>query len=407
MEKENHKKKLIVVLGMHRSGTSALTRGLQALDVELGESLFGAIPENNAKGFWEDIEINTLNNDILIFLGHNWHSTSSISEPDFYNESLAPFKARAIELLCTKMESANTFGIKDPRIARLLPFWKPIFEKLDIDVSYVIALRNPLSVASSLHKRDGFELEKSSYLWLGHMVPSLLDSEGRPRIVVDYDRLMAHPKDQLRRIASALNLPFSEESSATKEYCCDFLADELRHATFHYNDLKTVSGIPRDLVSAYNFLEKFSADELPVNTPEVRDEFLKINQRMIELQPAFTCLDKYSNTISALNQITSERDTQITSLTQQLEEKQHQFITVNQQLQEERQQVISLSQKLEEMQYKISSLDRHLQEKQFQLDTQSRKLQEKQDQVDAMLSSSSWKFTAPFREAAKIIRQAK
>ena len=62
------RKKIIVVLGMHRSGTSAITRGLQTLGVNLGSSL---IPpdDNNEKGFFEDIEINSFNNQLLSALG--------------------------------------------------------------------------------------------------------------------------------------------------------------------------------------------------------------------------------------------------------------------------------------------------------------------------------------------------
>ena len=61
----------------------------------------------------------------------------------------------------------QTFGFKNPRMARLLPFWQAVFNELDISPSYVIAIRNPKGVAQSLQKRAGFDFEKSYYLWLG------------------------------------------------------------------------------------------------------------------------------------------------------------------------------------------------------------------------------------------------
>src|SRR5882724_9597278 len=57
--------RLIVVLGMHRSGTSAMTRALQAMGVELGSRLMPPVEGENDKGFWEDLELNALNIEVL------------------------------------------------------------------------------------------------------------------------------------------------------------------------------------------------------------------------------------------------------------------------------------------------------------------------------------------------------
>ena len=57
--------RLIVILGMHRSGTSAITRGLQVMGVSLGNNLMPPMEDVNAKGFWEDIDLVALNVEIL------------------------------------------------------------------------------------------------------------------------------------------------------------------------------------------------------------------------------------------------------------------------------------------------------------------------------------------------------
>ncbi len=49
---------LIVVLGMHRSGTSVLTRAMETLGANLGSRLMPAAAGNNDKGFFEDIDVN-------------------------------------------------------------------------------------------------------------------------------------------------------------------------------------------------------------------------------------------------------------------------------------------------------------------------------------------------------------
>ena len=72
-ETNNSSKKIIVVFGMHRSGTSALTRGLQTMGVDLGDNLMPPVSGNNDKGFWEDLDINALNLEMLDFLNKEWH----------------------------------------------------------------------------------------------------------------------------------------------------------------------------------------------------------------------------------------------------------------------------------------------------------------------------------------------
>ena len=61
--------RLIVVLGMHRSGTSAITRGLQVMGVELGDRMMPPVEGNNSKGFWEDLDLYALNIEILNNIG--------------------------------------------------------------------------------------------------------------------------------------------------------------------------------------------------------------------------------------------------------------------------------------------------------------------------------------------------
>ena len=196
---------------MHRSGTSAITRALSALGVPLGNNLMPPVLNNNDKGFFEDLEINELNTELLTALNRDWDTLSRIPPESLQSETLEPLKLRAIELMRTKIGD-QTFGFKNPRMARLLPFWQAVFNELDISPSYVIAIRNPKSVAQSLQKRDGFDFEKSYYLWLEHVLPAILETAGATRVVVDFDLLMADPSGQLKRMAKALGLPFDPDS---------------------------------------------------------------------------------------------------------------------------------------------------------------------------------------------------
>jgi hypothetical protein len=87
-----HNRRLIVVLGMHRSGTSALTRGLQVMGVTLGDRMMPPVEGNNAKGFWEDIDLNALNVEML----------NAIDSVDIEILRKQGYFLRAIELLILK-----------------------------------------------------------------------------------------------------------------------------------------------------------------------------------------------------------------------------------------------------------------------------------------------------------------
>lgn len=300
-------KRIVVVLGMHRSGTSAVARGLKALGVELGEHLMPPAADNNEKGFFEDIDVNALNNEILKHLGHSWDSLGPIAAPALLREGLAEFRLRAVELLRDKLAGVTVFGMKDPRVSRLLPLWQAAFADVGAAACYVISNRHPLSVARSLAKRDAMDAGKSHYLWLDHVVDCLRDTDGAPRMVVDYDQLMARPGEQLERIAKAFDLRFDATSAGLAEYAGEFLTEGLRHSVFGLEDLKLLPDMPKEVVEAYSLLHRLARDEVSLDDPAVRAAFAGYRHRLDEMHPAFACINRRDAELTVLRKVAVER----------------------------------------------------------------------------------------------------
>ena len=292
MSSEISRKRIVVVVGMHRSGTSAIARGLKALGVGLGERLMPPAADNNERGFWEDLDVNALDDELLAQLGHRWDSLGPIGRPELLAKGLAPLRARAAELLREKLAAVTVFGMKDPRISRLLPFWRTAFADVGAETGFVICARHPLSVARSLSKRDAMGAEKSHYLWLEHVVDCVRDTGGAPRIVVDYDLLMASPEEQLGRIARSLGLDFDQASPGFAEYVREFLADELRHSVFGPDDLRSLPDTPRQVVDTYRLLHRLARDEASLEKAEVTSFFAEIRGQLDELIPAFAYINR-------------------------------------------------------------------------------------------------------------------
>ena len=122
---ESDETDLIVVLGMHRSGTSAITRGIRVLGADFGDNLQPAVAGINEKGFFEDNDIVALNERLLKTLSIEWHTLRYLDKNEFNDASLNELKEKARILLKEKLTgSGGLLCVKDPRFSILLPFWK-------------------------------------------------------------------------------------------------------------------------------------------------------------------------------------------------------------------------------------------------------------------------------------------
>ncbi len=316
---DKRKKRVVVVLGMHRSGTSAITRGLQALGVALGENLLPSQPDN-PKGFWEDADINTLNIELQAALGLYWHSFGGMGRELVDRSQWEPFVDRAVNLLQEKIAGTAIYGIKDPRICRLLPFWQSIFQTIDVDACYVIVLRHPLSVAQSLKRRDGFEIEKCCYLWLEHMTLALLETQGKRRVVVDYDAMLAEPQAQLLRIQAALELPGDDAIVPAQGYAEEFLEPGLRHTLYNEEDLISLQNLPEGIGEMYELLKLLATDDLPNDSDAATQTLDPIKTRWHDYLAAFAYMNKQDDALISQQAEIDQLKRQVETLAAQIGE---------------------------------------------------------------------------------------
>ena len=292
-EKKNLEQRVVVVLGTHRSGTSAVMRGLNVLGVELGDRLLGAGPDN-PRGFWEDEDIVALNERLLSTLGMRWHSVRHIDPEILALPAFDHLKAQATDLLRKRYAEFPLWGFKDPRTARLLPFWQAVFKETGLEPVYVIIIRNPVNVARSLFARNGISEEKSHLIWMGHMLAAVKGTEGTQRIILDYDRLMDTPVAELHRLAYALDISMDEEAKQSSTgFAKEFLDRDLRHAAFRGEDMGSHAGISNLAWRMYECLLRPARDETGWEDTEFR-------RTLSEIETEFENLSSMGNYIDAL-----------------------------------------------------------------------------------------------------------
>lgn len=257
-------KKIIIVLGMHRSGTSALTRGLRTLGVALGENLHPA-GIDNPTGFWEDSDVIAINDRLLRHLGSAYDRVGLIDAAFDSDPVIDSLGEEARSLLLDKLGRFELWGMKDPRLPRLLPFWQRAINEIGAEAAYVIALRNPLSVADSLAHRNGFPPTKSYLLWLEHMLQAALYTKGEKRLVVAYDLLLSNARHELNRVANALGLPLPDDREVAL-YMDEFLDPGLRHDSRTDAELYSGKIEPYALADTYGLLSECAHDRLAINS---------------------------------------------------------------------------------------------------------------------------------------------
>jgi glycosyltransferase involved in cell wall biosynthesis len=220
-------RKVIVVLGMHRSGTSALCGALNVLGVNFGQRLAPAAKDNE-KGYWEHPEIVALHDELLRSLGSRWDNDRPLPSDWVERDITRDIQSLLLSILERDFAHASLFGLKDPRMCRLMPLWLPIFQTLQIEPHFVLTVRHPWEVAESLAKRDGLEHPKSYLLWLEHLVQAISATRGYRQSVVCYEEMMDNPVKVLtglrKELGVNLRAPFRVRTSLHK-----FLEPSLRH----------------------------------------------------------------------------------------------------------------------------------------------------------------------------------
>ena len=240
---ETPKAGAVCVLGMHRSGTSVLTRILNLLGMSLGPEnklAGGCEKDGQPKGYWENVEIIYLNNAILERFGGNWFEPPIFPPSWQTSATLNDLKQRGQLLLKDTFDTAPIWGWKDPRTCLTLPFWQLIVPQM----RYVICFRNPMAVAQSLARRDDFSIEKSSTLWLSYVQSALKYTRGSPRLIVFYEDLMDDWSRELPRLARFLGNPGAAQRNDVRDAVEAFVEQSLRHHRTSLSQMWTNSKVP-------------------------------------------------------------------------------------------------------------------------------------------------------------------
>jgi hypothetical protein len=179
----------VLVLGMHRSGTSMLSGLVGHLGAALPASPMPPTDFNPA-GFFESEAISKRNEALLRELGQRWFDPRIVTAEQRTSEPVLKARTELVALYRQEFRNSAITVLKDPRICKLMPLWRDILRDVGATPLFVIALRHPLEVANSLSTRNGFSPEETAVLWMRHVLEAERGSRGQDRMFVLYDDVM-------------------------------------------------------------------------------------------------------------------------------------------------------------------------------------------------------------------------
>ncbi len=329
------RRQVLVILGMHRSGTSALTRVLNLLGGQVPQTLMGG-DESNTTGHWESTVVRALNDDVLASGGSHWQDWHAFqprwydtAEPDF-------FLPRALQVLNDEFDDAPMIVFKDPRVCRIFPFWRSVFAEAGLEPRIVLAVRHPVEVAASLDKRNGLSVIHGLLLWLRHVLEAEHASRGMVRAVVSFESFITNPRNVAVSLQDQLGVIWPRLSEYISEKIDGFVDPSLRHHVS--DDQRKASDAPvlrSWLAEVYGIMLRWSesgedtADHAALN--KMRQS---LNDLSTPLHEVIATLDETNSEKKTLRETVRNRDAERVELKTAVETLTRQSTTEKAELQE-------------------------------------------------------------------------
>lgn len=190
--------RLLLILGMHRSGTSALSGALCQQGLCGPQQAVPASP-SNPTGHWEPSPIVALHEELLRTAGSSWDDPMAMTALELSSDQTEHKQKlqEALQASFPQWRPGQVAVVKDPRQCRLQPLWNGLIEQQQLQVAVILMVRHPLAVAQSLQRRDQLPLERSLLLWLEHTLEAEKHTREQRRCVVAYEQLLRNPEETL------------------------------------------------------------------------------------------------------------------------------------------------------------------------------------------------------------------
>jgi|HubBroStandDraft_1064217.scaffolds.fasta_scaffold15259_4 hypothetical protein len=265
----------VMVVGMHRSGTSGMAHTLAELGMAPPDpdDLVPAGP-GNEQGHWESQSLLEADNQLLRLLGGTWHAPPRTFPGWEQADGPIPeaFRSEAAQLARNNF-ARTPMVLKDPRLCITLPFWRSLFES---EPCAVFVLRDPLEVALSLRARHSdLPLTLGLAIWDRYVRQAMTSMAGMPVFAIEYPSIVEEPGRRIGELVAFLadcGIQVSNENVASAS---GILEPGLRYQRADGGEDSTLADQERNVLqvlrSSLGPHESWSPPELPEERSWVED----------------------------------------------------------------------------------------------------------------------------------------
>jgi hypothetical protein len=227
--------KIILVLGMHRSGTSALAGSFSRLGFYPGKKLL-APNEYNARGYFEDAPLSHRLDFILKSFGRSWNDERLLPDGWLVSDSSASHVECLRKILLEEFDLNQPTVIKDPRICRLFPLLEFALQSIGVQLRCVVSVRSPFAVIESLERRDHIPSQRAALLYVAHLLEAEWHTRKHPRVFVQYEELLRDWRQNIGHVCETVGIdcvfPRKDDLAIDSEID-SFLSSDLNHFVPH------------------------------------------------------------------------------------------------------------------------------------------------------------------------------
>lgn len=210
----------VVVLGMHRSGTSAATRVLNLLGSPVAVDLYEG--KHNPAGYWESAGLIDVNDRLLAAAGATWQRPRLPAMWE-WSSSVRALEGEAKQVFARAHPMASWVW-KDPRTCLTFPIWRRLLGNVQV----LLVLRDPASVAASLAQRQRWPLGPAIALWERYLRSAIAAAQGLPLVCVRCEDLVEDPQPTVRWLQASF-ADLGVELSGDPEVAAASIKANLQH----------------------------------------------------------------------------------------------------------------------------------------------------------------------------------
>ncbi len=273
----------VLILGMHRSGSSLMSGVMGKLGCTHARNL---MPANfaNEKGYFESLPIVTLNDRLLTSAESSWRDWQPLDTDFFSAPCTLKFQTDAVTALNAEFGDAQLFVVKDPRMNRLMPFWHQVFAAKQISTSVVFMHRNPLEIASSIEARDGLPHEYALLLWLANVLDAEHATRTNKRVFISYSQLIDDWKSAVQTITEKLDNIWPQMTPEIEAEIDNLVTPSLKHHTADPQTVLDSEDMSQDIQAAFGIFQSWCDDGENASDHKILD---RLRERVLANGPLF------------------------------------------------------------------------------------------------------------------------